>query len=79
MVGDWNAGGAGIYSPTGANGMRVRPLIQMVPGRDSRAAITPTTARPMADDRHLSITGHKMWAERGFKLMMEKGWAPWAR
>ena len=76
MVGDWNAGGTGIYSPTGDNGMRVRPLIQMVPGRDPRSAIIPTTGLPMEDDRHLNLAGHKQWAERALKLMMEKPGPP---
>jgi hypothetical protein len=78
MVGDWNQDGTGIYSPTGENGMIVRPLIQMVPGRDPRAAVIPTTGLPMEDDRHLNMAGHKMWAERGLKILTDKGWAPWA-
>ncbi len=79
MVGDWNASGTGIYAPSSSNGMTVRPLIQMIPGRDPRAAIIPTTGLPMEDDRHLNMAGHKMWAERGLKIMMERGWAPWAK
>ena len=78
MVGDWNMGGTGIYSPTGEYGQIARPQIQMVPMRDPRAAVIPTDGLPMQDDRHLNMAGHKMWAERGFMLMSEKGWARWA-
>ena len=78
MVGDWNAGGTGIYSPTGQYGSIARPQIQMVPMKTTRAAVIPTNGLPMEDDRHLNMTGHKMWSERGFMLMKDMGWAPWA-
>jgi hypothetical protein len=77
MVGDWNCCGTGIYAPNSSNGNRLRPQIQMVPGRDMRSAIIPTNNLPMEDDRHLNMAGHKMWAERGLKILMDKGWAPW--
>ena len=78
MVGDWNAGGTGIYSPTGQYGSIARPQIQMVPMKTTRAAVIPTTGLPMEDDRHLNMSGHKMWAERGYGLMKDMGWQPWA-
>jgi hypothetical protein len=78
MVGDWNMGGTGIYSPTGQYGTIARPQIQLVPMKTTRAAVIPTNGLSMEDDRHLNMTGHKLWAERGFMLMQEKGWAPWA-
>jgi hypothetical protein len=78
MVGDWNAGGQGIYSPTGQYGVIAVPQIHMVPMKTTRAAVIPTTGLPMEDDRHLNMAGHKMWAERGYGLMKDMGWAPWA-
>lgn len=78
MVGDWNCCGTGIYSPTGQYGSIARPQIQMVPMKTTRAAVIPTTGLPMEDDRHLNMTGHKMWAERGYGIMKDMGWAPWA-
>jgi hypothetical protein len=78
MVGDWNQGGMGIYAPGSQYGVIVRPQIQMVPGKTTHAAVIPTDGLPMEDDRHLNMMGHKMWAERGYKLMSDKGWAPWA-
>jgi hypothetical protein len=78
MVGDWNAGGTGIYSPTGQYGSIARPQIQLVPMKTTRAAVIPTTGLPMEDDRHLNMAGHKMWAERGYGLMKDMNWAPWA-
>jgi hypothetical protein len=78
MVGDWNMGGTGIYSPTGQYGTIARPQIQMVPMKTTRAAVISTAGLPMEDDRHLNMTGHKTWAERGYMIMKDMGWAPWA-
>jgi hypothetical protein len=78
LVGDWNAGGTDIYAPNSMYGVIARPQIQMVPSKTTRAAVIPTTGLPMEDDRHLNMAGHKMWAERGYQLMSDMGWAPWA-
>jgi hypothetical protein len=78
MVGDWNQGGQGIYAPTGVYGKIAVPQIHMVPDKIMRAAVIPTDGLPMEDDRHLNMAGHKMWAERGFKLMSDMGWTGWA-
>ena len=78
MVGDWNMGGTGIYSPDGQYGKAVRPQIQMVPTLDPLSAVISTDGLPMQDDRHLNFQGHKTWAERGFATMAEKKWLPWA-
>jgi hypothetical protein len=50
----------------------------MVPSKTSRAAIIPTTGLSMEDDHHYNMAGHKEWAARGFKLLLDHGWAPWA-
>jgi hypothetical protein len=77
MVGDWNMGGTGIYSPTGEYGRAARPALAAIPMRDMRAGLIPTDGLAMEDDRHLNMAGHKMWAERAFMIMTEKGWTPW--
>ncbi|HEY0712542.1 MAG TPA: sialate O-acetylesterase, partial [Polyangia bacterium] len=79
LVGDWNQGGTGIYAPDSEYGRVVRPQIQMVPRLEPLSAVIPTDGLPMQDDRHLNIQGHKTWAERGFAIMMQKGWLPWAK
>ena len=78
MVGDWNMGGTGIYSPTGEYGQAARPALARIPMRDPRAALIPTDGLAMHDDRHLNMAGHKLWAERAFQIMLERGWTPWA-
>jgi len=77
MVGDWNMGGTGIYSPTGEYGRIARPELAKIPMRDMRAGLIPTDGLPMHDDRHLNMAGHKGWAERAFMFMSQKGWTPW--
>jgi hypothetical protein len=79
MVGDWNMGGTGIYSPTGEYGRVARPELAKVPMRDMRAGLISTDGLPMHDDRHLNMAGHKGWAERAFMIMTEKNWTPWVR
>ena len=78
MVGDWNQGGQGIYAPNSQYAVIAIPQIHMVPMKTTHAAVIPTDGLPMEDDRHLNMAGHKMWAERGYKLMSDMGWAPWA-
>lgn len=79
LVGDWNMGGTGIYSPTSDYAKIARPQLQMVPTLDPRAAVISTDGLKMQDDRHLNFEGQKVWAERGFELMTEKNWIPWAK
>lgn len=78
MVGDWNMGGTGIYSPNGEYGRAARPELAKISMRDMRAGLIPTDGLPMQDDRHLNMAGHKAWAERAFEIMTDKGWTPWA-
>jgi hypothetical protein len=78
MVGGWNMGGTGIYDPDGMYGKIIRPQMEMVPGKTMNAAVIHTDGFPMHDDRHLSMAGHKMWAELAFKILNEKMWLPWA-
>jgi hypothetical protein len=79
MVGDYEAGitKAGI-EPTSPFGVAIIAQLHMIPGKVSRCALIPTDGVPMEDDHHFNMAGHKMWAARGVKLMIDNGWAPWA-
>jgi hypothetical protein len=80
MVGDWNQGGSDRYDPNGEYGRIVRPQLQMLPMRDPRTGLIPTNGLGMEDDRHLNMAGQKLWAERAFMIMSERGFlAPWGR
>jgi hypothetical protein len=78
MVGGWNEGGTGIYSPTGEYGRIVKPQLEMLPTRDPRTGFIPTMGLSMTDDRHLNMAGQKLWAERALMIMEQKGFIPWA-
>ena len=65
MVGDWNMGGTGIYSPRPANTAALaRPELGHDPDARPARGVIPTDGLPMQDDRHLNMAGHKVWAER---------------
>jgi hypothetical protein len=51
----------------------------MVPARVPRSALIPTDGFPMQDTHHFNLAGHKLWAEAGIKLLLDRGWAPWKR
>jgi hypothetical protein len=78
MVGDWNEGGQGMYSPNGSEGRIVRPQLRMLPMRDPRTALIPSAGLSMQDDRHLDMAGQKLWAERAFMIMADRSFLPWA-
>ena len=79
MVGDWNMGGTGIYSPDGEYGQAARPELARIPMRDMRAGLIPTDGLPMHDDRHLNMAGHKLLGRTRVHIMIQKGWTPWVR
>jgi hypothetical protein len=60
-------------------GRRMRPLILSLPGRITNLVIVPTDAIPLEDDHHFTLEGHKIWVERGVRLLIEHGWFPWQR
>jgi len=60
-------------------GRRMRPLVLSLPDRITNLAIIPTDAIPLEDDHHFTLEGHKIWAERGVALMIQRGWFPWMR
>jgi hypothetical protein len=79
MVGNWNEGGTGIYAPNGMYGRIVKPQLEMLPMRDPRTGLISTMGLQMQDDRHLNMAGQKLWAERAFMVMAERGFlGPWA-
>jgi hypothetical protein len=79
VIGDYEANltKAGI-EPGSAFGKAIITQLRALPGRMSRAALIPTDGLTMEDDHHYNMAGHKEWAARGFQLLRDKGWAPWA-
>jgi hypothetical protein len=80
IVGDWETGA------TTENGSQSAPAAQIIipqlralPARIARTAVIPTDMLPVyPNDHHYDFVGHKLWAERGVRILWSKGWAPWA-
>ncbi len=77
LLGDWEAGATGAFDPTHdyaiATRAQMRRAMEIIP----RAVLIPSEGLPMSDDHHYDLAGYKMWAERGFALLKEKGILPW--
>jgi hypothetical protein len=81
LVGDWEAELRSGLTATSAIGRAIVPQLRALPMRISRSVLIPTDGLPLnpRDDQHFDLTGHKLWAERGFNLLKMNGWTPWAR
>ena len=80
MVGDYERGiSRSDIAPANAFGRLLISQMEMIPGKTARSALIPTDGLAMEDDHHFNMAGHKLWAERGIDLLVERGWAPWAR
>jgi hypothetical protein len=53
------------------------PLIDMLPGKIPQCALVPTDMTGMEDDHHFNLAGHKLFADRAIKILIDKGWARW--
>ena len=52
-------------------------IIHYLEAKFPEPALIPTDDLPMQDDHHFNMLGHKLWAERAFAIMKDKGWSPW--
>jgi hypothetical protein len=75
---DYEVTATGDLAITTDYAVRIRPLILSLPKRVTNLAIVPTDAITLEDDHHFTLTGHKLWSERGIQIMTDKGWFPWA-
>jgi hypothetical protein len=79
MVGDYEMGiSREDIAPTSAFAMGIIAQIKMIPGKTPRTLVIPTEGLMMEDNHHFNMAGHKEWAARGIKMMVDQGWAPWA-
>jgi hypothetical protein len=76
---DYEVEATGELAITAPIGMKFRPQIQRLPMRVTNLAIIPTNGTPLIDDHHFDMTGHKLWADRGIQIMIQRGWFPWAK
>jgi hypothetical protein len=78
VVGDYERGATGTWSPSCCGAPQVIAQLAQVPARIPRSFLIPTDGLPMQDDHHFNLTGHQMWADRAFMGMASKGLLPWA-
>ena len=76
---DYEVEAQGELAITAPIGMKFRPQILKLPSRVTNLAIIPTDGTPLIDDHHFDMTGHKLWADRGIQIMIQRGWFPWAK
>jgi hypothetical protein len=81
LVGDWEVELRSGLTVDSATGRVIAPQLRAVPMRLSHSVLIPTDGLPLnpRDNQHFDLTGHKLWAERGFDLLKKNGWTPWAR
>jgi hypothetical protein len=73
--GDWEP-----VRQTESTGMVIVPQLRMLPARIPRSVLIPTEGLPIEEgDHHYTLTGHKLWAERGFTELGKAGLLEWAR
>jgi hypothetical protein len=77
LMGDWEAGATGAFAPTHDYAITTKAQLRIAEMNIPRAAIIPSDGLPMSDDHHYDLTGYKLWAERGFALLRQRGWMPW--
>jgi Carbohydrate esterase, sialic acid-specific acetylesterase len=76
---DYEVTATGALAVTADLGVRMRPLMLSLPQRISNLAIVPTDQITLEDDHHFTLAGHKLWAERGMKIMIDRGWFPFTQ
>jgi hypothetical protein len=79
LVSDWE-GRSGDKDPNGPVGKIIIPQLKAAPEAIMRAGFIPQDATyTYADMNHYDMASYKKWAEAGLDLMIQKGWAPWAK
>jgi hypothetical protein len=78
LMGDWEAGATGAFSPTQPYAPPTREQLRIAAERIPRAGLIPSEGLPMTDDHHYNLVGYKLWAERGFDILKMKDLIPWA-
>jgi hypothetical protein len=78
LIGDWEVGSTDEFVPTGMPAMILMPQLRQAATVIPHAALISGDMLEMADPHHYDFAGHKLWAERGFALLRQQRWMPWA-
>jgi len=78
LMGDWEAGARGAFDPSRDYAVVTREQLRIANQNIPRSGLIATDGLPMADDHHYDLEGYKLWVERGFAILSQGGWLPWA-
>ena len=78
LMNDYEVDGSGEFIVTGAVATAIMPQIAKVPGVVSNFALVSADNVGMEDDHHFNFDGQRLWVQRAFQTMKDKGWRFWA-
>jgi carbohydrate esterase-like sialic acid-specific acetylesterase len=78
LMNDYEVDGSGEFIVTGAVATSIMPQIAKCPSVVSNFALVSADNIPMEDDHHFNFDGQRMWVQRAFQTMKDKGWRFWA-
>jgi hypothetical protein len=78
LMNDYEVDGSGEFIVTGAVATAIMPQITKVPSVVSNFALVSADGIGMEDDHHFNFDGQRMWVQRAFQTMKDKGWRFWA-
>lgn len=76
---DYEVESTGEFAPNGAVATKFRPMILSLPSKVMKLEIVPTDGTGMEDDHHFNLEGHKLWADRAIKIVLDKNWNVWPK
>jgi len=78
LMNDYEVDGSGEFIVTGAVATAIMPQIAKVPSVVSNFALVSADGVGMEDDHHFNFDGQRLWVQRAFQTMKDKGWRFWA-
>jgi hypothetical protein len=78
LMNDYEVDSTGEFAVGGAIATAIMPQIAKCPSVVSNFALVSADDIPMEDDHHFDFDGQRMWVQRAFAKMKEKGWRFWA-
>lgn len=78
LMNDYEVDGSGEFAVTGAVATAIMPQIAKTPSVVSNFALVSSDGVGMEDDHHFNFDGQRMWVQRAFQTMKDKGWRFWA-
>jgi hypothetical protein len=78
LMNDYEVDASGEFIVGGAVATAIMPQIAKCPSVVSNFALVSADNVGMEDDHHFNFDGQRMWVQRAFTTMKDKGWRFWA-